>query len=336
MLCAEFSMLLEAGLTINEGIMIMMDDKVGKEEQAILQGLLDSLEMDNPLSVALKESGAFPRYMEHMVGIGEKTGRLVESLTALSEYYDRQERLAVAIKSSVLYPAILLILMIAVVLVLIVQVLPIFNDMFSRLGAVMSPLAIRLMQFGEWIGGAAVVIAAILCVVFIVVFLSWLFLPFRMALKGIFMNRWGNSGVFGQIATTRFVSSMTLAMASGLDIDEAVDSASAISGGSRVVDRTHEKCVELLSSGSTIADAMRDSGILNSQDGKMLSIGFKSGKGETAMAEIARRNEIKLTDKMDKIVGKIEPTLVIISSAIIGVILLSVMLPLMGIMTAIG
>jgi type IV pilus assembly protein PilC len=54
------------------------------------------------------------------------------------------------------------------------------------------------------------------------------------------------------------------------------------------------------------------------------------------MAEIARRCDIDVRDSIDRIVGRIEPTLVILSSIIVGVILLSVMLPLMGIMTAIG
>jgi type IV pilus assembly protein PilC len=68
----------------------------------------------------------------------------------------------------------------------------------------------------------------------------------------------------------------------------------------------------------------------------MLSIGSRSGKADAAMSEIARRSDLDVQDDIDRIVGKIEPTLVIISSVIVGVILLSVMLPLMGIMTSIG
>jgi type IV pilus assembly protein PilC len=68
----------------------------------------------------------------------------------------------------------------------------------------------------------------------------------------------------------------------------------------------------------------------------MLSIGSRSGKADEAMAEIARRSDLDVRDNIDRIVGRIEPTLVIISSVVVGVILLSVMLPLMGIMTSIG
>ena len=336
MFAAELAMLLEAGLTVNESLLIIKDDKSGKDEQQLLSVLLEALDQNATLSEALKSAGVFPRYMVHMVEIGEKTGRLVESLGALSEYYNRQERFRASIRSSVLYPSILLIMMIIVVLVLIVRVLPIFNDMFSRLGTQMSPLALHLMQFGTWIGGAAVVIAAVLAVIFLMIFITWLFPSIRLALKGAFLNKWGSRGVFGQIATSRFVSAMTLALASGLDLGDAVDNAASISGGNRAVDLKHDKCRKLLESGGSLADAMHQAGIINRHDSKMLSIGARSGKTEHAMAEVAKRNEQRLHDRLHSIVGKVEPTLVMISSIIIGVILLSVMLPLMGIMTAIG
>jgi len=226
--------------------------------------------------------------------------------------------------------------MIVVVLILIVQVLPIFNDVFSRLGTQMSPLAISLMRFGGWLGDASIFIAAVFGVIFILVILTWRVSKIRKSLSRGFSDRWGNHGIFGKIASSRFVFAMTLAMASGLDTAEAIDIAASVSGGSRAVDEKHKLCVNLLDSGSSLSEALSGAGILSLQDSKMLSIGSRSGKADLAMAEIARRSDLYVRDSIDRIVGRIEPTLVIISSAIVGVILLSVILPLMGIMTAMG
>ena len=336
MLCAELAMLLDAGLTVIDSIQILQDDDPGKDGKALMQSLLDGLNKGAPFSGAMKDSSQFPRYMVHMVEIGEKTGRLVETLKALSEYYDRQVRLAQTIKTSILYPAILLILMIVVVLILIVQVLPIFNDVFSRLGTQMSPLAVSLMHFGVWLGDASVVIAAVIVAIIILVVLAWCIPKFRKGISKMFSDRFGNRGIFGKIASSRFVFAMRLAMASGLDTAESIDIAAAVSGGSKAVDNKHKRCTELLHSGSTLSEALSGAGILSLQDGKMLSIGSRSGKADEAMAEIARRSDINVRDAIDRVVGKIEPTLVIISSIVVGIILLSVMLPLMGIMTSIG
>ena len=336
MLTKELAMLLEAGMTLHDSLQIMQDDEPSKDGKEMMQSLIDALEEGESFATALNGSALFPRYMVHMVEIGEKTGRLVQTLDALSEYYDRQSRLAVTIKSSIMYPAILLVLMIVVVLILIVQVLPIFNDVFSRLGSQMSSLAVTLMNFGTWLGDAAIVIAIVLAVIFVVALFAWLLQGIRNALKKAFMDRFGGRGIFDRIASSRFTSAMSLAMASGLDVTEAMDVAFSISGGSRAVDAKHKKCFEILESGSSLADALTKAEILTSQDGKMLSIGSKGGKSDEAMAEIARRGDIGVQDEIDRIVGRIEPTLVIVSSVIVGVILLSVMLPLMGIMTSIG
>ena len=336
MLSKELAMLLEAGMTLHDSLQIMQDEEPTKEGKAMMSGLIDALEGGEPFASALGGSALFPQYMVHMVEIGEKTGRLVQTLEALAEYYDRQSRLSLTIKNSIMYPAILLILMIVVVLILIVQVLPIFNDVFSRLGTQMSAMAVTLMNFGTWLGDAAVVIAIVLAAIFVVAFLAWILHGIRDALKKWFMNRWGGRGLFDHIASSRFVSAMSLAMASGLDVDESIDVAFSISGGAKAVDAKHKKAMALLGSGSSLPDALCGAGIMQPQDGKMLAIGSKGGKTDEAMTEIARRSEINVQDEIDRLVGRIEPTLVIISSVIIGVILLSVMLPLMGIMTSLG
>ena len=329
-------MLLDAGLTVSDSVQVLQEDEPSKDGKAVMQALLDGLEKGEPFSAALKGAAVFPRYMVHMVEIGERTGRLVETLNALSEYYERQVRLSVTIKNSVLYPAILLILMIVVVLILIVQVLPIFDDVFGRLGTQMSPLAMALMDFGRWLGAASIVFAAIFCAIFVFLILLFIIPSLRKALGKAFSNKWGSRGIFGKIASSRFVFAMTLAMASGLDTADAIDIAAAVSGGSKAVDEKHKRCTELLNTGIPLHEALSGAGILSLQDGKMLSIGSRSGKADQAMSEIARRCDLDVRDSMDRIVGRIEPTLVIISSIIVGIILLSVMLPLMGIMTSIG
>jgi len=336
MFCSELAMLLDAGLTISDSIQVIQEDEPSKEAKAIMQTLYDSLMMGNQFSVALKEAAVYPKYLVHMVEVGEKTGRLVQTLNALSEYYERQTRLSITIKNSVLYPAILLVLMIVVVLILIVQVLPIFNDIFSRLGTQMDPFAIRLMQFGGWLGNAAVGIAIVFSAIFVLIFIMWIVPGIRKGISQGFANKWGSRGIFGKISSSRFVFAMTLGMASGLDTRESINIASSVSGGSKAVDEKHKKCVAMLDEGNTLSESLSGSGILTQQDAKMLAVGSVSGKADLAMAEIARRSDIDVRDSIDRIVGRVEPTLVILSSVIVGVILLSVMLPLMGIMTSIG
>lgn len=335
-LCMELGMLLQSGISLEDGVLMLQDDEKDKDGKAVLQSILDNLSGGEALSVALKQSGYFPVYMLNMIEIGERTGRLVETLEALSQHYERRERLSEAVKTTVFYPAILLAMMISVILILIVRVLPIFNDVFGRLGGRMSPLATNLMRFGVWLGDASAVIAAIVGVAACAAFVVWLVAPVRKAVTKAFMDTFGGRGIWGQIASSRFISVLALSTASGLNTEEAVEMAAAVSGGAKTVDEQHKKCLEMLRQGNTLSEALYDVGILSARNSRILSLGTRSGMESKVISEIAERSDRSVHENMDNILGKIEPTLVIITSVIIGVILLSVMLPLVGIMSTIG
>lgn len=329
-------MLLTAGVTLSDGISMLLDDEAEKDGQEVLRSLTKVLDENEPLSAALRESGYFPRYMVNMTEAGEKTGRLSETMKELSAHYDRQERLALSIRNAILYPSILLVMMVVVVLVLIIKVLPIFNDVFNRLGSQMSPLAVRLMQFGGWLRNVSAILAAFTALIAAVAFLAWLIPPIRGVIVTEAKNIWGHRGVFGRIASSRFTSVMSQAVASGLDTESTIALASAVSGGSKSMDEKFAKCLDLLQSGETLADALYGARLISARDLRMLSLGNRSGMIDAAMSEIVNRNDRAVQDEIDRLVSKIEPVIVVITSVMVGVILLSVMIPLMSIMTSIG
>ncbi|MBP1577755.1 MAG: type II secretion system F family protein, partial [Oscillospiraceae bacterium] len=69
---------------------------------------------------------------------------------------------------------------------------------------------------------------------------------------------------------------------------------------------------------------------------RMVAVGFKTGKVEEVFQKLADQYEQEISDDISSLVGVIEPTLVALLSVVVGLILLSVMLPLMGIMSSIG
>ena len=101
---------------------------------------------------AVKTAGIFPAYLVGMVGIGERAGKLDDVLGELSEYYRREADMHASIKNAVLYPAVLVLMLAAVVTVLVVSVLPVFTRVFAGLGitsASASGAAMRAGTLGE-------------------------------------------------------------------------------------------------------------------------------------------------------------------------------------------
>ena len=335
-LCLEMSMMLTAGMTVHDGMEMLIADEADKNSKHVLDRVVEKLDGGVPLSAAMKESGYFPVHMVNMLEIGERTGRTAETMKALSDHYAGRERLAASIKNATTYPAVLLVMMLAVVMVLIVQVVPIFNDVFERMGAQMTPFALRIMDFGTWFRHASVVIAAVLAGVLLLVLLILAIPALRAGVAAWFRRVFGGVGIFGRVASLHFVSSMALGVASGLPVDEAVSLAASLNNQTKSLNKKYEKCIALLREGKTLAEAMRETKIVTPRDGRLLSLGERSGMSEFAMGEIARRSDQAVQAEIERVVSRIEPTLVIVTSAIVGVILLSVMMPLVGIMTTIG
>ena len=333
--CAEMAAVYRAGMHLTDGLQMLMDD-ADKAGSIVMQSLYTELNKNRPLSEALRNSGYFPDNLTAMAEVGEATGRPAETMKALSEYYDRQERHIAALKNAIFYPVILLVMMVAVVVILIVRVLPIFNDSFERLGVRMSPAAEAFMRFGAWLGDASAVIAVIIGALLLILLILRISPKLRGATNRMFKKMWGDKGIPGDMASLNFVSAMALSMASGVEVEIAVNMASAASGGAEKVNRAHEKCREKLRAGASLAEAMGFSEILNPRETRMLELGTQTGDADAAMADIVRRKERNLQDRINRAISRIEPALIVAISLLVGIILLTVMLPLMGIMSSLG
>lgn len=333
--CMEMSLCLKAGISLSEGIYMLAADETDRELKEMLDGIYKKMDEGSSFEDALKSAECFPKYVIDMVEIGTKTGRLEDVMRALAGYYTRQEQITASIKNAVVYPFVLMFMLLLVIGVLVVKVLPIFNDVYNELGAEMSAIAVAIMNIGTAVTQyAAIILGVVVAVVVIAVIVSAI--P-SLSLKAVTLWNKVTAGrkVSKKISSARFASGMAMTLASGLDTDESLDMVERITENPVMLGRI-KKCRELMASGELFVDAISKAEIFPSLYCRMLSIGFKTGTADSVMEEIARRSEVEVNEDIESIINKVEPTLVIIMSLVVGLILLSVMLPLMSIMTSIG
>ena len=332
----QISLLIHAGINIADGLFLLMEDENDKDIRDLLEFLANKVDEGHQLSDAMRESNAFPSYVVNMAATGEETGRTEAAFNSLTEYYEGQRELNDRIRNAVLYPAILMVLMLIIIGVLLVKVLPIFNTVYNQLGGSLSGIAAGLLGLGKGIHKALPVIMGILIVAIVLGIIIMFSNAVRSKFHEVFVRYFGDTGLTRKIATSRFASALSMGMMSGLPMEEALKSAMSFTSESRGGKTRYNNCMEKLEAGSPLADALRDAKIFAPMYCRMLALGVKSGAGDTVMAEIARRLQDEVTAEIDIRVGRIEPTIVIVTSVIVGIILLSVMLPLMNIMSAIG
>jgi type IV pilus assembly protein PilC len=334
--CLEVYLFLHAGVSISDGLQMLRDDDNDSASKALMDQLFIKLEEGSLFSEAISSVGVFPTYMLEMIVIAEKTGKLEVTMRSLSDYYARQSRLSSSIKSAVFYPVILVAIMLIVIAVIVIKVLPIFNDVFNQMGAQMTSFALSIMAFGQALSGASTVFLIVAGLLLLLLILFFAVPSFSRSVSTSFKNSFGNKGIFKRIAAARFAFAMAMTIESGIDPDSSVTMAARVTDGGKEMTSSAEKCKKLLAEGAKLGDALTASGIFTSKNSRLLSLAQQTGSIPEVMGTIAERSEETIRDEIDSLISKIEPTLVILTSVIVGVILLSVMLPLVSIMSAIG
>jgi len=330
-LCLELALLLHAGVSTGDALSLLAKEG---DRRGMLKAMAEQVDSGETLSAALRESGAFPTYVCGLVEVGERTGRTEEALSALSRYYEDRVRLARRVRSALLYPAVMLALMLVVIGVLLVKVLPIFDDVYASLGGRLTGVAAGLLTLGRWLEGAMPVLFAALAAVAALVLLFTVVGPLRRGILSLWHRTRGDKGVSRKLNNARLAQALAMGMASGLPVDEAVElSANLMEGGAK---ERCERCRKRLEGGESLGDALKKSGLLPARQSRLLELGQRSGAGDASMEKIARDLSEEGEAALDALVSRVEPALVLVCSVLVGLILLSVMLPLMHIMSAIG
>ena len=330
-ICLEISLLLHAGVSTGDALSLLAEEGDHRE---LMTAMAEQVDGGAPLSDALKDSGSFPTYVCGLVEVGERTGRTEEALAALSRYYEDRVRLARRVRSALLYPAVMLALMLVVIGVLLVKVLPIFDDVYASLGGRLTGIAGGLLVLGRWLESVMPVLWGLLVLLAIFGLLLATSPAFRGRLTSFWQKSHGDKGVSRKLNNARLAQAMAMSMASGLPVEEAVSlSAGLLEAGAkaRCLD-----CRKRLEGGEALSQALRSSGLLPANHCRLLELGQRSGAGDSSMEKIARDLTEEGEAALDALVGRVEPALVLTCSVLVGLILLSVMLPLMHIMAAIG
>ena len=333
-LCRELAYLLHAGMGNADALTLMADD--GGKHRALLEGMAQAADDGASLSEAFDRAGVFPAYAARLLKVGDLSGRTEETLNALADYYQGRERLGRQLRTSLLYPVILLLIMLVVIVVLLVYVLPIFDRVYAQFGVTLTGVAGALLKFGNVLGK----IMPVLCIVLGVLVLGCLLLAVSDKVRAKAVSLWrrtrGDKGVSRQVNDARFAMALSMGLHSGMPIEEALTLSGEILEEVPSAKGRVDACLKEIENDVPLAKALENADLLPKAECRLLAAGLRSGVGDAAMEQITARMSERSEAAIHEKVSRVEPTLVVIASLLVGMILLSVMLPLMNIMSAIG
>lgn len=331
----QLSMILHSGISTLEGVMIMRDDMPPGPGREILDAVYQSLEETGDLSESLQSAEVYPEYFVKMASVGERSGTLEEVMASLSEYYGRQSALMRSIRDALTYPLVLLGMLFAVLIVLMTQVMPVFREVFEQLGIEMTGISATVFRISGVLQHVSVAVLVLVVAAVLGSLIAMRTEKGRAVLSSAVTHLPVGHRVAGLLACSRFSKALALALHSGLDMGESFELAAGLTNHTEF-QKNVARAGELMEQGSDLADSLREAGIITGLNARMVSIGFRTGSAETALDHISASCQDEADTRIQAMVNALEPTLTAALSILTGLILVSVMLPLLGVMANIG
>lgn len=331
----QFSTLLKAGVSVIESTRILAEQTESKALKKILQDIEQELQEGNPYSyAAAKYPKVFSAMFTNMVKAGEIGGNLDETLDRLAIHYEKQHNTRQKISATLAYPLTVGILAIVVVIFLLVKVVPTFVGMFQNFGAELPAITRFVLNTSDWMQS-----------------FWWVVILFILGLFSIILTLKKNSNtqyyidyiilrmpIFGKMMQKAVLARMTRTLSSLFSSSVPILQAVAIVEKvveNEVIARVIRDSREFLEKGMSITEPMKDHWAFPPLITQMIAIGEKTGALDEMLGKVADFYEKEVETITDRLKSFIEPIMILFLAALVGVIVLSIMMPMFQIFTEI-
>ena len=331
--CSQVALILSAGLPLYDGMETLAETTKGTEYADWYENASKAVNETGSLYEALKRDDRWPTYLVEMTGIGEQTGQLESVMNGLADYYAREDRIRSSIVGAITYPLVLGVMLVLIIAIMLWKVLPVFQRVLNSMGAEMSASGSALMRLGSTIGWVVLALVA-LVVLAVVVGAILMKTSARDKVLGVVRRLFPPvRSLSMKLASSRVASVLSMMLHSGFPTNEAFRLLPSVLSDSEAADKV-QGIRKDLDDGAAFADAISHSKLFDGLHDRMIRMGVAAGREDQVMAKIADLYEEQVEDGISRLVSIIEPTLIALLAVVIGAVLLSVMLPMAGILSS--
>ena len=326
----QVSTYLKVGIPLAEAIRILTKQFKNKKYKRILSTLNYDLTTGKSFSEALaKQENAFPSILVNMVRTAEMTGELPETLDDMEEYFTEIEETRKAMVTAMMYPAIIFVIAIGVGTFIMLYVVPKFIEIYQTMdnaevpGITLAVLALSnfLQKYIIYIGISVV----ILLILFIYLYKN--VQSFRKTVQWALMHL----PVFGDVIIYKEVTTFTKTFSSLLShnvfITDSMEILNRVTNNEIYRDLIYD-AINNIAQGRTISSAFKDQWAFPIPAYEMIVTGERTGQLPEMMHKISMYYQDLHKNSVTRIKTFVEPALIILLTAMVGVIVLSIVVPM--------
>ncbi len=326
--CRQLSAMMSSGLTIVKALDILYKEEENKGAKAVWRDVYEDVQKGESFSGALEaKRGCFPDFFISMVDAGEISGSLDVTMKRLQEYYANSNKLNNKVKGAMIYPCVLLVLVIVLVLAMSVFILPIFRSMMPEDN--LNVLQKALFGFSDFvikkwyallIGVVVLVLAWTYAMKVESVKLKFDYMKIKMPLVGPLMVK---------IAEGRFSRTLSSLYSSGIPMVDCLERSSRILNNT-YIDKMFLQVVDEVKQGSPVSTALSKTEIFEGMFCSIIYVGEESGALDEILEKTADFYEEEADAAVTRLVGLMEPLMIIILGVGIGLVLAAIFPMLYG------
>jgi type IV pilus assembly protein PilC len=324
---SESALLIEAGVDIHKALEIIGGTCSKDSEKATLMQIEEAVVNGSTLSEALDITNRFAKYDIMTIAIGEETGELPTVLKSLSNYYSKKIAQRRQIIGALSYPLLVLMTTILSMVFMFNYIIPMFEDVFKRFNGKLPPLTRSVIALSDTFNRIGWVILLILVILSATAYIcrrkDW-YRSFASMLRE-------KTPIVKDISLltykVRFCQTLALLVSSRVHLQEALRLIKDVIGY-YPLEKALSKIIEDISSGKSLSEAITPFRFFDKKMISMTLVGEEVNKLDVIYEQLSTQYSNELDVKIKSMNSLLEPVLIIFVGAIVGVILISMYLPI--------
>ena len=331
---SDLGILLTSGIDIKTSLELITGDQRKAKDKLLFNSIQQMVLNGESLSESLNKSGKFSNYEYFSIKIGEESGRISEVLNELSGYFNKQIKQKRQLVSAFSYPVLVLVTAVAAVMFMMNFIVPMFVDVFKRFQGKLPYITQVIIDISNIISHWAGLF--FLCLTLFIIFLfsqrkqEW----YRSLTSRIMMRLPIFGPIVKKIYLARFCQSMALLIASRTPMLRAIQLVRNMIGF-----YPFEKALEIIDndimSGKSLNESMKKFSIFDNRTISLVKVAEEVNQLDTIFERLNKQYSEELEHRIGMMSSLLEPIMIIFVGALVGVILVSMYLPLFQLSTSI-
>ena len=324
--------MMRAGLPILDTIILIIDQVENKTMKAVIEQIKVDVESGVPLSDAFgKHPIVFDEIYVNLLKAGESSGKMDTFLGKLVEGIEKSQKIRAKIKSAMVYPTILLIVAIAVIAIMMIYVVPVFQEMFSGFSGGLPAVTQMVIDISEFVrdplGGGVLLVSVVGAIIILAQSIKRSY-KFRRRFHRFVLKL----PLFGSLIQKSALAKLSMVQgnlsSAGVPVLESLDICASAMTNLIIKEATIEVKRGVFSGEPLSELYQKEPKIFPSTFYAMVSVGEKTGNMEEMFTSISNYYEGEMDDIVDRLTAMLEPIMIVFMGATIGFILLAMYTPM--------